>query len=170
MSSRHQEVVDDEVAVRIASDPHDVDLDRMPPARGRTHARGPGGALEVDGLEPPGVVLARPDLEVGSGSDRTQVQAQGPIDQQPLDRPALVVDPLVGERLERPAVLAVAKDEVTVADARAGRADEATRLAADDDLGQAGSEDRCPPLDDDLDASAVHRNDPTTAEAGSANT
>ena len=152
--SRDQEVVDDEIAVRIASDVHDVELNRMPTARRWTHGRGLGEGAEVDGLQPPRVVLARRDLEVGSGSERTQVQAQGAVDQQPLDRPPLVVDPLLGERLERPAVLAVAKNEMTVADARTDGAYEAAPVAADDDLGKAGPEDRRPPLDGDLDTSA----------------
>jgi hypothetical protein len=81
-----------------------------------------------------------------------------------------VIDALGVQSFERPAVVAVAKDEVTLADAGPVGADEAARLAADDDLGEAGPEDRSPSVDADLDASAVHRPcDPTTMEASSAN-
>ena len=166
---RHEQVVDDEVAVGIASDPHDVDLDRMPPRRRRLRAHCPRERPEVDGGKAASVVLAGPDLELGSRSECPQVHAQRPVDLQLLDQPALVVDALRGARLERPAVLAVAKDEVTVGDAHPDGANEAAGLPSDDDFGQPGAEDRSPSVHADLDTTAVHPCDHTTLEAGSAN-
>jgi hypothetical protein len=169
MPPRRQEVVDDEIAVRVSTDSHHIHLDPVPALRRGARACALGNRAKVDGLEPPGVVFAGLDLEVGAGARCPQLQAQGSIDLQPLDHASFVVHALRGDRLECPPILAVAEDEVSVADAGPGRTNQAARLAAHDDLGEARPEDRGASVDADLDASAVHSCDPTTIAASSAN-
>ena len=165
---RHEQVVHDQVAVGVASDAEDVDLDRVTTAWARC-TRTSGDRPEVGGRKPCRVFLCRSDLELSTAVWVTQVQAQDTVDVQPVDRPALVEDSVRDvECLHGPASGAVAEKQVPVADARSGGPDEARSRSADGDLGHPWAEDRRPAVDLDLDSAPIHRDDPTTTTAAGA--